>query len=253
MAWSLQAGTVATRSFGGDITPPLPAIVQNGDLLLLFLNSDSNVAVTSISPGTWTLEHSNADAADGFKVYSNIWATGQAAPTVTLGNGYHVACVVRVRGGGTNLPAQETAQTSTTTTASIDPPTAGSIKIAAVHIDTSSGWSGIDWTPGAATELFDGNIAAATRTLISAAYKEEDTAGAVAFSGSGTGTPGTLICSIAPTAPPPTVTVVSGGGISIYGVLTAVIAAATYSNVQSTYASYAALAADNPTYTDVLQ
>jgi hypothetical protein len=246
MAWSLQAGAVATRSFGGDITPPLPAIVQSGDLLLLFLESDNLYTVSSISPGTWTLEHANADAGDGFKVYSNIWGTGQAAPTVTLAVGYHIACIVRVRGGAGNLPAQETALISATTTASIDPPTAGSIKIAAVHINTTSGWTGIDWASGGATELFDRNF---VNTLISAAYKEEDTAGAVAFTGSGTGIPGTFICSIAPTAPPPTVTVVSGGGISIYGVLEITIR--SYAYVNSAYATYDALEAGVPSYDDL--
>ena len=90
---------------------------------------------------------------------------------------------------------QLTAQASATTTSSIGPPNAGSVKIGIVHVDPTTAGT-VTWT-GGTTGL--GQAAQAVLACISVGYKEEDTAGALAFTSTITAPAiGTLICRSRP-------------------------------------------------------
>ena len=202
MAITVQSGTPVSNGAGGatTITPPLPADVVAGDLLLLILDQATDTAITSGDAG-WISLHTDAVALDRFRVYTKIAGSSESAPTITYPtNVITVAVVVRIRGWDTGTgAAQATAQQSATTTASIDPPTPGSAKFGIVHVDPATAGT-VSWAT--ATEIAE--LAESNFAFLSVAYKMEDTAGALAFtwSGGASPVPGTLIFSIAPDAAP---------------------------------------------------
>ena len=208
MAITVQGGVgTFNGSPGTTLTPALPASVVAGDLLLLIVNTQNDIA-SATSSGYAQIHEDTTGNGDDFWVLTKTAGGSESAPTVTLSASI-LACalVVRVRdwdsGGG---PAQLTANASATTTASIDPPTAGSVKIGIVHIDPST--AGVVAWDGGITDA--GSIANTSAAYLSVGYKLEDTPGALTFTWSGTGTPGTLILSIAPTVVIPPVAAFTG-------------------------------------------
>lgn len=195
MAWSLQAGASVTGSVAS-LVPGMPASVSAGDLLIVVLTV-RGAATTSSATG-YTQFYTDQTGGDTIFCLKKTAVGGDTSPTVTHdGFAQDCATIIRVSGWDTaGGPAQMTNNTSTTTTASITPPTAGSLKIAVVHSAGSGGAFGVTWT--VATEIAE--VYLGPRTGNSIAYKEEDTAGALAFTYTGTPTPGTLIFSLAPAA-----------------------------------------------------
>lgn len=198
MAFSVQAGAVVEDFSGAGtaVTVSLPASVVSGDLLLMIVNQSSNFGATATAG--WTQIWNDGSSSDGFHVFTKTAGGSETNPSVTGSAGVTLAAgIVRIRGHApAGAPAQLTAQTSTTTTASIDPPDAGSLKIGIAHIDPPSTAGAITWS-GGATSLLAGT-ATNTTCYLAVAYKLEDTAGALTFSWGGSGTPGTLILSLAP-------------------------------------------------------
>jgi len=194
MAWSVQAGT-GVSSAAASATVALPASVTSGDLLLLMVDLQSDGTATA--PG-YTEVFTDLIGADRYRLLTKTAGGSETAPTVTLGAAQSwCAMIVRVRGSDGAGPAQLNAQQSPTTTLSIDPPTAGSLKIGVVHLDPTTLGS-VTWAGGVTGA---GEIGNGSTSYVSVGYKEEDTAGAMTFTYSGVvqGTNiGTLIFSLAP-------------------------------------------------------
>lgn len=205
MSWSVQRGVVS-NFLAASVTPALPADVALNDILYLVIVSDSDHTVSS-GLTDWTERIHNTAAADGFAVWSKVAGSSEVAPTVGFAaTEAAVAVIFRVRGadladtdhstvGWSNIGA------SSTTTVSIDPPDAGSLKIAILH-DDPAGAPSTTWAAGVTALVSGTDGTRSDNAHLAIGYKEEDTAGALTFTT--TESLATLIISLKPAAGGPT-------------------------------------------------
>lgn len=200
MAITVQTGTVAAVK-GSSLTIPLPASVTAGDLLLVIVTNLN--AARTISVSGWSNIHTSTSS-DGEQI--NIFqktATGSDSDPVATTGGFTESvigvCVGLTSADTTTGASQITALRSKTTTSSIDPPAAGAVKIAAYYtFSLATGTT--TWT--SATKFADYWLTPASGCYLTAAYRVEDTAAAMAFSTSTSGDTGaTVILSVALGAP----------------------------------------------------
>jgi hypothetical protein len=172
------AGTVATRTGNGNITPALYASWAEGDLSLLVIGQGEAAGTeaagsVSVSAG-WTLgpelTDTRSSGASGIHVYYRRMVPGDTAPTVTLSGAGGTSIILEARifdySGvkATGSPFNQTATGNTTTspatvtgfTTTVD---GCQIGLAVAGAGTAVAFSA--WTtatsPGALTELWDQN------------------------------------------------------------------------------------------------
>jgi hypothetical protein len=197
MAWDIQVGTFG--SFNGTTwAVDWPDDIDAGDWLYIIAVSDSDHTTTTEPTGFAEIHHTT-----GGSTGTTIWekqASGSESGTIDVtfgGSEAGIGGIVRIRGALASSPRELlTEQSSSTSTPSIDPTVAGSLKVA-VFIDDPAGAQTVTWG-NSFVEQADANRSG--NATLSVATKEEDTNGAATFTLSDGGSGAGLIWSMKPAA-----------------------------------------------------